>query len=323
MQLAHKSNEELENEITRIVREERSLVTEGVLYFCEVVRRGMHLSGKHSSFFSYLVSKGYTRDQALVRKDAVMLLVELPGLKSPFINGAFTISSLHHMRQVFRREERRLRNDKLPGLTVERKLEVARKLLRESSRDTRRVLAEEFPESHRSTERTRPVADGKTEILFSCTEEELKIFEDLKSIWGHKNHERSWQVLFADLGYEALKRHKDKMARPVDEEKVGTPERMSYQKARTRYRSVHIERCVRNRAGHRCEHRDPLTGERCESTHALEIDHVEALALGGVDHPENMRLLCGPHNRFHAWKDGLRRPWFKNASSERISKGQT
>lgn len=313
MDLTRKTNWEIEREVNRIVAHEASLVIEGILYLSEVVRRNLHLSGRHSSLFSYLVDKGYTRDQALVRKDAVMLLIELPELKGTFVNRQLSMSALHHMRQVFRREQRRRKSENLEPLSREHKLKVARLLSRESSRDTRRALAEEFPECHGSKERTRPVAGNKTEIVFSCNDIELKAFEELKDLWGHKNHDRSWQVLFADLAFDALKRHKASMAKPVDQEKVGTPEAIPYQKARTRYRSVHVERLVWSRAGNRCEHTEPITGERCSCTHALQIDHIVPLALGGLDHPDNMRLLCGPHNRYAAWQMGLRRP-FENVN---------
>jgi hypothetical protein len=281
------------------------LVIEGVLYLCEVVKRNMHLAGRHSSLFAYLVDKGYTRDQALVRKDAVLLLMELPELKSDFVNRHLSMSALHHMRQIFRRDQRRRKKAKLESLSRERKLEVARELSRESSRDSRRILAEEFPECHDSRESTRPVANNQTEIVFSCSAEELKMFEELKDLWGHKNHERSWAVLFADLAFDALKRRKGAMAKSINLEKVGTPQTMPYAKARKRYRNVHVERLVWNRASNRSEHIDPLTLQRCESTHALQVDHIVALALGGLDHPENMRLLCGPHNRYAAWAQGL------------------
>jgi hypothetical protein len=308
MNFAHKTNKEIEAEVTRIVGSELSLMIEGILYFCEVVQRKLHLAGRHSSLFSYLTNKGYTRDQALVRKDAVLLLLELPELKSDFVNRHLSMSALHHMRQIFRREQRRRKKAKLESLPRARKLEVARQLSQESSRDTRRILAEEFPECHGSRESTRAVAGNRTEIVFSCSAEELQMFEELKDLWGHKNHERSWAVLFADLAFDALKRRKDAMAKSINLEKVGTPQKISYAKARTRYRSVHVQRLVWNRAGHRCEHWDPLTGEHCECTHALEVDHIVPLALGGFDHPDNMRLLCGPHNRFAAWKHGLQQP---------------
>src|SRR5579872_5331655 len=101
MNFAHKTNKQIEAEVTRIVKNEISLSIEGVLYFCEIVKRNIHLMGQHSSLFSYLVGKGYTRDQALVRKDAVLLLIELPELKHPFVNRCLSMSALHHLRQVF------------------------------------------------------------------------------------------------------------------------------------------------------------------------------------------------------------------------------
>jgi len=307
MNFAHKTNKQLEADVTRIVKSEIHLMIEGILYFCEIVKRNIHLAGKHSSLFSYLVSKGFTRDQALVRKDAVLLLVELPELRDLFVNRALSMSTLHYMRQTFRREQRRRQAEKMDPLVRIRKLEVARKLAKESSRDARRGLAEEFPECHGSRESTRPVADNKTEITFSCSDEELKNYEQLKDLWGHKNHERSWQVLFADLASDALRKRKIAMAKPIDQAKVGTPQTLSYHQARKRYRNVHVERLVWTRAENRCEHFDPVNGERCECTHALQVDHIIPLALGGLDHSSNMRLLCGPHNRYAAWKMGLHR----------------
>jgi hypothetical protein len=59
-------------------------------------------------------------------------------------------------------------------------------------------------------------------------------------------------------------------------------------------RSVIIEK-----AGH-CEYVDDVTGRRCTSTYQLQEDHIIPLALGGPDTPENMRCLCGKHNRLEA-----------------------
>jgi hypothetical protein len=41
-------------------------------------------------------------------------------------------------------------------------------------------------------------------------------------------------------------------------------------------------------------------GHRCETTRRLEIDHIQPLALGGATTPDNLRLLCRPHNQFEA-----------------------
>jgi len=41
-------------------------------------------------------------------------------------------------------------------------------------------------------------------------------------------------------------------------------------------------------------------GRRCESRWKLELDHIQPAALGGPSTPDNLRLLCGAHNMFHA-----------------------
>ena len=41
-------------------------------------------------------------------------------------------------------------------------------------------------------------------------------------------------------------------------------------------------------------------GVRCGSTRDIQIDHIVPFALGGRSSPENLRLLCGKHNRLEA-----------------------
>lgn len=53
------------------------------------------------------------------------------------------------------------------------------------------------------------------------------------------------------------------------------------------------------RDGGRCTFRGP-DGRRCGSRHDLQIDHIIPRALGGDSSPENLRLLCGRHNRLEA-----------------------
>jgi len=51
--------------------------------------------------------------------------------------------------------------------------------------------------------------------------------------------------------------------------------------------------------GERCTYEDEV-GNRCTARAFLEIDHIEARALGGSGEVSNLRVLCKPHNRFHA-----------------------
>ncbi|MGH2571370.1 MAG: HNH endonuclease [bacterium] len=68
-------------------------------------------------------------------------------------------------------------------------------------------------------------------------------------------------------------------------------------------RSRHVPAAVRDavyaRDGSRCTYVGP-NGIPCGSQHGLHIDHVEPFARGGSGTPENLRLLCAPHNQLEA-----------------------
>ena len=65
----------------------------------------------------------------------------------------------------------------------------------------------------------------------------------------------------------------------------------------------HIPRTTRkavfDRDGHRCTY-VAADGTRCTATHDLQVDHVQPFALGGTNEPDNLRVLCGAHNRRRA-----------------------
>jgi 5-methylcytosine-specific restriction endonuclease McrA len=66
-------------------------------------------------------------------------------------------------------------------------------------------------------------------------------------------------------------------------------------------RSRHIPRAIRDAVMRRddscCAYTGP-DGRRCGSTKNVQIDHVHPFALGGGHEMENLRVLCGVHNRF-------------------------
>jgi hypothetical protein len=68
-------------------------------------------------------------------------------------------------------------------------------------------------------------------------------------------------------------------------------------------RSRHVPAAVRDavfaRDGGRCTYVG-VNGIPCGSRHQLHIDHVEPFARGGAATPENLRLLCAPHNQLEA-----------------------
>jgi 5-methylcytosine-specific restriction endonuclease McrA len=41
-------------------------------------------------------------------------------------------------------------------------------------------------------------------------------------------------------------------------------------------------------------------GHRCEERHGLQLEHIKPYARGGPATEENLRLLCGAHNRWRS-----------------------
>ena len=58
-----------------------------------------------------------------------------------------------------------------------------------------------------------------------------------------------------------------------------------------------------DRAGYRCEYRDPRTRERCTQTAALELDHCVPLSRQGPNSAENLQVLCTGHHRRKSLKE--------------------
>ena len=58
----------------------------------------------------------------------------------------------------------------------------------------------------------------------------------------------------------------------------------------------------------RCTYRDPESGRCCGSRHLVQIDHVQPYAMGGSASAQNLRLLCGAHNRDRATEKRRSRP---------------
>jgi len=70
---------------------------------------------------------------------------------------------------------------------------------------------------------------------------------------------------------------------------------------RSRYIPSSVREEVIARAGYQCEYRG--VGEtRCTQRTGLEVDHKGLFSHGGTHEKENLRVLCGRHNRFLAEK---------------------
>jgi hypothetical protein len=70
----------------------------------------------------------------------------------------------------------------------------------------------------------------------------------------------------------------------------------------SRHVPAEVRRLVYRRDGSQCRFLD-AEGRRCPERHRLEYHHQHAFGLGGGPEPDNICLVCGPHNRYLAERD--------------------
>jgi hypothetical protein len=126
---------------------------------------------------------------------------------------------------------------------------------------------------------------------------DAELLEKLKRIQALRSHadpSLSYVELLKFMADDVLKRldpiEKAKGKNPLPASEVKSPRftRVAI--------PVKIKRFIRIRDKGVCQHKDPVTGKLCESRYFLEIDHIRAVALGGGNEADNLRLLCRSHN---------------------------
>jgi 5-methylcytosine-specific restriction endonuclease McrA len=132
------------------------------------------------------------------------------------------------------------------------------------------------------------------EIRFTVSREEAALLEKLLDRQAHKNFERRYEKLFMDMArneIRKLEKNQPQDAAPQRPEKMISPKR-------SRYIPAQIRRVVWNRDQGICQYFDSITQRKCAAKHGVQIDHIQSFVSGGSHNPENLRLLCGAHNRW-------------------------
>lgn len=276
---------ELEQALELCVRREREAIIEVLRHLREFEKRRLFLARGFPSLFAYCTGRlGYSEPEAQLRIQAMRLMRTVPEAGERIERGTLSLSVAAQIQGAVRREK----------LAKQESLELVRELTGMSKREAERKLAAHFPETPRR-EAARSISEDRVEIRFTITREEAALLEKLLNREAHKNFERSYQKLFLSLArkeIQKLERIPAQDAAPQRPEKVQIP--------RSRHIPASIRRIVWDRDQGYCQYVDPLTGRICGAQHGLQLDHIAPFAQGGGHNPENLRLLCGAHNRWRA-----------------------
>jgi hypothetical protein len=299
----NKTDVQILSELKSWVGKEREAVTHVLYYLREVEERKLYLLESSSLYEFCMKVLKYSRHEAQARVDAMRLLKAVPEIDADLDSGKLSLTVAAQTMSSFRKEDARRKNSGENPLSEEEQKAVLADLMNSSTREADRKLAAHFPDQPQA-ERTKPVSEELTRIEFNVNSATRKKFERLQAYYHHQTG-GSWEKLFELLADHEI-------------EKIDTPPRRATgsKQARTRYVRKQIHQQVWSNWERGCDH-ILKNGERCGSRQNLEKDHILEYAEGGTNTRENLRLMCGAHNRYRSDRlEKIRREFMKRA--ERI-----
>jgi hypothetical protein len=286
MFLNNKTDAEILSGLKAWVGKEREAVTHVLYYLREVEERKLYLHGASSlNEFCMKVLK-YSRHEAQARIDAMRLLKIVPEIDADLDSGKLSLTVAAQTMSSFRKEDVRRKALGQSPLSEDEQKTVLADLMSVSTREADRKLAAHFPDQPQ-LERTKPVSQTLTRIEFNVDAETIKKLERLQAYYYHQTS-GSWEKLFEILANHEI-------------EKLDTPPRRApgSEQGRTRYVRKQIHQEVWSNWERGCDHKLE-NGERCGSRRNLEKDHIVEFSEGGTNIRENLRLVCGAHNRYRS-----------------------
>jgi len=247
-----------------------------------------HLEHGCATLFAFLVEElHYSAGAASRRYKAMRVAMRFPQVLDMLASHELTLCSLAQAEGLLSE--------------VSDPAELLDRIRGKSSREVEKVVARARPVPSKPRESVKPVAvkpasdsllaapeepaECRYSVRTTLAEPDYDDFEKVRAIVSRKKPGASVEDVLVELTNFYLK-HKAPKERK-------SPTRTTKQIPRATRDAVMI------RDGHRCTFVG-RNGKRCTATHDLQIDHIRPRALGGNHEPENLRVLCGAHNRYEA-----------------------
>ncbi len=307
------TNTELEQRLSETVANERRTTVELLNLINVAMQRRLYLERGFSSMFDWLVRGfGYSESAAYRRISAARLLKMVPDAGARLESGQVSLSSLAHAQSVMRAQEKKFGTK----VSAEIQAQVVEQIGGKSRVETDRTLISMFPDVApvASAERAVAVDESTTRLSVNLPLEVMKDLDRVKELLSHALPDGDYARAIARIAREFLERN-DPLRKPISEAKkwksTSPTKNMKSASAAKNLKSTSAAKktCVTSvrrqtiqKAGGRCTYKDAKTGRVCGTRYQAQVDHIVPRALGGGNEPENLRCLCGKHNRLMAEK---------------------
>ncbi len=291
------TNEELVSKTERTIQVERESTAEVIRLFEEIHSRKLYLKHGFPSLFEMATKYfGYCAASAMRRINAMRLVRDVPEAFEKIESGELSLSVVNELQTYFQQEAKAER-----AYSIGAKIELLERSLGKSRREVEQEIANRNPERSKP-ETIHAISNDRSRINISVSNDLLKKMNHLRDLRSHVNPNMTIEDLLTELVELGLDKRD-----PVRKEERTQAKRAKHEHDREREherqlppaevkRSRYIPMQERPKREPCCAI-DETTGRRCNSTRFLQLDHIQPFSQGGPSTAENLRWLCGEHNR--------------------------
>jgi hypothetical protein len=286
MTLANLSDEELLSSLSTVCFETHRLLGRLLLHLIEVEARRLDLRSAFSSLFDFCLRRlGMSESEAVRRIEAARLVKRFPSLLAHVERGALHLTALLLLRDHF---------------TDDNVTELALAASGKTKREIQELLAARAPKADvlstvaalpapfvqspppaqvPSPARLEPLAPSRHRLELTVSDELRTKLERARDLMSHRIRRGDLETVLD----QAL----DVLLAKLEKERVGDGVTRA------------VRREVFERDGEQCTFTDDR-GNRCPARSDLELDHIVPRARGGSSEADNLRVVCGAHNKLYA-----------------------
>jgi len=282
MNLSNRTDTEILQGLTHWVGTSRNAESHIAFHLLEVESRKLYLPQADSIREFCMKIHRMSRHEAQTRVDAMRLLKAIPEIADDLESGRLSLTIAAQTQSAFRMENASRKKTGQEPLTEHEQKAVLQDLMSGTTREADRKLATHFPNTPKP-ECAIPVSKDTTRFEFNADTDLSENLERLQTVYYHQTG-GLWGNLVAILAKHEIAKL-DASPRPARGSKT-----------RSRYVQRSVHQYIWSKWKDGCDF-ILENGERCGSRRNLQQDHILEYSKGGETILENLRLLCGPHNR--------------------------
>jgi hypothetical protein len=222
------------------------------------------------------------------------LLKDIPEIEVKIANGSLNLTNIGFAHTAFKAEAK-----KSHSLNKEEKLEFLSRIENKSTRETQKLVADEFGKETLIRETVKPVTKTISLLSLPASDELIEHIEAIKGLLAHSYPGITTAELYLLLAKEKLEEmRKQKLGSAKGlSKKVAAPRKCdgdaeSSVEVQVPKAVSEVKRYINATTNRELWARDQSKCTNCGSTYALERDHRVPFGMGGQTNIANLRLLC-------------------------------